>query len=138
MASSKTNDLLSLTLIAPVSNYKEKRLEELSKEELEEYKNKGFRIYTNIKGSFKLNYTFFEDFDNNNGYIAAEKIKIPTLIIHGDKDITVPIKQSIKTASIIEDCKLEIIKDENHFFRKPEKFNQMTKLATDFIIEHCN
>ncbi|MCK5108015.1 MAG: alpha/beta fold hydrolase [Nanoarchaeota archaeon] len=138
MAASKTNDLFCLTLLVPVSNHKEKKIKQLSKKQLEDWKNKGFMNYKNSTGEFKLSYNLFKDYDNNNGYVAAEKINIPTLIIHGDKDNEVPLKQSIKTASIIRNCKLEIIKNTGHKFQPEEKFNQMIKLATDFIIKHCN
>jgi len=83
-----------------------------------------------------LNYSFFEDAKNNNGYEAAKKIKIPTLIVHGDKDESVPVEQSIKTAKLIENCKLEIIKGSDHYYSKPEDFDKMIKLVVDFIVEN--
>ena len=86
-----------LALKSPVSNYEEKEYATKSKKELEEQKNKEFRYYVSRDGrKLKLNYTFFEDFKNNNGYEAAKKIKIPILIVHGDNDESVPIEQSKK------------------------------------------
>ena len=136
MAASKTDDLFILALKSPVSNYEEKEYATKSKEELEEWRNRGFRYYVSGDGrKLKLNYTFFEDFKNNNGYEAAKKIKIPTLIVHGDNDESVPIEQSKKTASLIENCKSEIIEGADHRYSKPEDFEKMLDLISKFIIE---
>lgn len=137
MAASKTDDLFILALKSPVSNYEEKEYATKSKEELEEWRNRGFRYYVSGDGrKLKLNYTFFEDFKNNNGYEAAKKIKIPTLIVHGDNDESVPIEQSKKTASLIENCKSEIIEGADHRYSKPEDFEKMLDLISKFIIEN--
>ena len=137
-AASKTKDLFLLGLKAPVSNYLEKEIQKRSKEEIELWKNKGYIIHINSKGKKKkLNYTFFENFINNNGYKAAKNIKIPTLIVHGDKDKSVPIEQSIKTSKIIKNCDLEIIEKAGHLFDKNNEFKKMIKLISDFIINKC-
>lgn len=137
MAASKTNDLFILALKSPVSDYEEKERVTKTKEELEEWKKKGYTYYISGEGKkLKLNYTFFEDLKNNNGYEAAKKIKIPTLIVHGDRDESVPIKQSKKTASLIENCKLEIIKGADHRYSKPRDFEKMLDLISKFIIKN--
>lgn len=136
MAASKTKGLAFLVLKCPVSNYKEKRLLEMSKFELETWKKKGWTYYESGRhGKLRLNYTFFQDFDKNNGYLAAKKIKAPTLIVHGDKDESVPIEQSKKTSRLIKNCKLEIIKGADHRFTNPEHFEKMIGLISGFIIK---
>lgn len=137
MTASKTNDLFVLVLKSPVSDYYEVDTKRKTKKELEEWKDKGFVIHKNSKGEEKrLNYSFFDDFKNKNAYEAAKKIKIPTLIVHGDEDKTVPIEQSKKTADIVENCKLEIITGADHKYSKPEEFEKMLDLISKFIIEH--
>ena len=49
-------------------------------------------------------------------YDVAEKITIPTLIVHGDADTIVPIEQSRKTAKLIPNCKLIEMPGEDHGF----------------------
>lgn len=137
-AASKTDELFALGLKCPVSNYKEMQLAKRSKEEIEEWKERGFRYTEGKGGKHKLNYTFFEDFDNNNGYEAAEKINIPTIIVHGDADVIVPIKQSIKVAGIIKNCKLEIIKGADHHFSKQENFDKCAELIVEFISDNSD
>ena len=137
MAASKTDELFVLVLKSPVSDYYEVDTKRRTKEEIEDWKTKGYVIHRNSKGEEKrLKYSFFDDFKNNNAYEAAKKIKIPTLIIHGDEDKTVPVEQSKKTSSIIENCKLEIITGADHKYSKPEEFEKMLSLISKFIIEH--
>jgi uncharacterized protein len=135
IAASKTNDLYLLALKSPVSNYLEKEIETKSEEELEDWKTKGYRIYVSGDGrESKLNYSFFEDFRNNDGYKAAPKIKIPTLIVHGDKDEIVPYKQSVKTCKLIADCKLNTIKGADHRYENPAHKEEMWEAIVNFIV----
>ncbi len=137
MVASKTSDLSVLALKSPVSNYLDKELQKRTKKEIEKWKSDGFIIRIYGKGEKrKLNYSFFEDFKNNDGYKASETIKIPVLIVHGDKDESVPIEQSKKTASILEDCTLEIIQGADHTYTKPSDFEKMLSLISEFVINH--
>jgi len=137
MASSKTSDLFLLVLIAPVSNYEEKEIMTKSSNELDDWKKNGFRYYETSDGrKLKLNYTFYEDFKNNDGYKAAPKINVPSLIVHGDADKTVPVSQSIKTSKLIPHCKLVLIKDADHRFIDKQHLEQLLKEVSDFIIDH--
>lgn len=136
MATSKTKGLYVLALKSPVSSYVEKEEETKSKEELLEWKKKGFRIYVSGDGSkHKLNYTFFEDTKNNIGYKVAHKIKIPTLIVHGDKNLIVPYKQSVKTVKLMENGKLHTVKGANHRYDKSEHRDEMLKEIVKFVVE---
>ena len=137
VAASLSKELYILALKCPVSDILAKTIADISKSSLEEWKKKGYIYYINSVGEkFKLNYIFYEDAKNINGKEIAEKIKIPTLIVHGDSDITVPVAQSIKTSKLIEDCKLEIIKGADHLFSKKKDFDKMLKLIIDFIVEN--
>ena len=137
VAASKIDNLLVLALKSPVSNYEDLELLIRGKKEIEEWKKKGYAPYEVRPGeNTRLNYTFFEDFKNNNGYEAAKKINIPTLIVHGDKDESVPVEQSKKTAKIIKNCRLEIIKGADHGYSKPEDFEKMLSLISNFIINN--
>lgn len=135
MAASKSKDIFVLALKSPVSNYMGKLLIDRGKEGLKDWKQKGYILYDSGKNKLHLNYSFYEDSEKNNGYEAAKNINIPTIIVHGDVDDTVPVEQSIKTASIIKDCRLEIIKGVDHRYTNPEHFEKMLKLISDFIVE---
>lgn len=68
---------------------------------------------------------------------AAKKIKIPTLIVHGSDDEVVPVEQSKKTAGLIKNCRLEIIRKADHRYSEPEDFEKMIFLISRFIIKNC-
>lgn len=137
MAASKTNDLFILALKSPVSNYLQKEIETKTEKELDEWKEKGYRYYVDNKGKkYKLNYTFFEDFENNNGWEIAHKIKVPTLIVHGNKDKAVPYQHSVRVSKLFPNCILHTVKNANHFYEKQEQFREMTDTLTNFIVKH--
>ncbi|MFQ5834453.1 MAG: alpha/beta hydrolase family protein [bacterium] len=137
IAASKTDDLFILALKSPVSGYLGKLVVEETKKEIETWKEKGFIYYTSGDGGeLKVNYSFFEDAEKVNGYEAAKKIKIPTLIVHGDNDESVPIEQSKKIVDLIENSKLEIIESADHRYSKPEDFEKMLDLISKFIMEN--
>ena len=131
MVASQSNDIYVLALKCPVSNYEEKERARIGDEGIKEWKEKGYIIRET-----KRKWKFYEDFKNNNGYEAAKNIKIPTIIVHGDKDDVVSVEQSKKTASIIENCRLEIIEGTDHDFSGPGNFDKMINFIVDFIVEY--
>lgn len=136
IAASKSKDLYVLALKSPVSNYLDKEIETRSKAELSEWKEKGWRTYVSGDGrKHRLNYSFYEDFKNNDAYKVAPSMKIPTLIVHGDKDKIVPYKQSIKTSKLIPNCKLHTIKGCNHHYDVPEHREELYQAIVHFIVE---
>jgi len=133
MAASKTKDLFLLVLRSPIPNYKERDTLQKSSKQLHDWKEKGIISYGNSE--YKIKYTFFEDFDHNNGYKVAKQVSIPTLIVHGDKDESAPIEQSKKISKLFPNCKLKIIRDADHRYSKPEQFQKVLDLISSFIIE---
>jgi len=139
MAASKSKSLFLLALKSSVSNYEEKEMITKTPQELDDWKKYGYRHYVTGEGKkLKLNYTFCEDFKNNDGYKAAPMIQIPTLIVHGDADEIVPVSQSIKTSSLIPNCKLVLVKGANHRYENEEHTEEMIKAISDFIINQCH
>lgn len=136
MAAPKAENVVALALKCPVADYLERELEQRTPEELKEWKEKRFKIYTKSNGeTLKINYAYFEDFKNNRGYEAAKLINVPTLIVHGDADSSVPIKQSRKIAKILENCTLKEIAGADHWFKGPGEFETMIKFISEFMIE---
>ena len=134
LAASKSPDLKSLALKSPVSDYLGKLLAEEDKVDVSEWKKNGFIWHESSRmGRQKLNYSFFEDAEKVSGFEAAKKINAPAIIVHGSKDKIVPVEQSKKTASIIPECRLEIIEEANHKYSKPKDFEKMLELVANFI-----
>lgn len=137
LAASKSPDIYVLALKSPVSDYLGKLIAQKSNEEIESWKEKGFIHYPKTNGEMlKLNYSFFEDTEKVSGFEAAKKIKVPTLIVHGDRDVSVPVEQSKKTAKMIENCRLEVIRGADHPYSNSEHFQRVLNLIADFIVEN--
>ncbi len=132
IATSKSKDVSLLVLKSPVSDYEELQILRMGKKGIEKWKTKG---YTEIYGK-KLNYSFFEDIKNNNGYDAAKKVSIPTLIVHGGADDVVPVEQSIKISKLIKNCKLEIIEGANHDLSDETDFENALAIISEFIFKN--
>ncbi len=137
LTASQSDDLYLLALKSPVSDYISMAHTRRSEKEINEWKNKGYiELDSTNQERRRLNYSFYEDAEKVNAYEAARKIKIPTLIVHGDKDETVAIKQSIKTARLIKNCRLEIITGCDHIYSQPEHFAKLLDLVSGFIAEN--
>lgn len=136
MAAAKIPDLFALALKAPAADHVELEIAERGEDGIMEWKEKGYAIYERSDGGkYKINYYFFEDLKNNIGYGVADKIQAPTLIVHGDADIDVPIAQSIKISTLIPNCQLEIFPGTDHRFSRPDDFEKMIEVISDFIIK---
>ena len=61
-----------------------------------------------------------------------EKIKIPVLIIHGNKDTVFPVKGSIMMSKMIKNSKLVIIEDSDHIIVF-NKFPKVLAAIKDFL-----
>lgn len=132
-------ELFAVVLKCPVSDYLGKIVAQQNRYPLTDWKEQGYLYYTRSHGEkLRLNYSFFEDAKIHSGYAAAPKLTMLTLIIHGDADTTVPIEQSKKMASLIPNCKLEIIPGADHWFSQPEHFERMIGLITTFFVEQAS
>lgn len=136
IATPKIENLVFLVLKSPVSNYEERAKNFYSKKGIQDWMEKGYRLVEDDGKVYKLNYSYFADFKNADGYKVAHLIKVPTLIVHGDKDKSVPIEQSIKISKLIPNCKLVIIKGADHKYTKEEHSQQMNNAISEFIINH--
>lgn len=136
VAAAQLPELALLALKSPVSDYLGLLIARDQKIDILNWKHKGFISFTGRFGqNLKLNYSFFKDAETIKSYEAIKKIKIPTLIVHGDKDKTVPLDQSIKCARLLEDCRLEVIKGADHTYTQPRHFEKMLSLIVEFIID---
>ncbi len=137
IATSRSNNLYVLALKSPLSDYRSMAHARRSEQELKDWKEKGFiELDSMDEDKRRLNYSFYEYAENVKAYEAARKIRIPSLIVHGDEDETVPLSQSQKTARLIENCRLEIIQGCDHVYSDPEHFERLLDLISEFIIKN--
>jgi uncharacterized protein len=137
LAASRSDLPLLLALKSPVTDYRTMPLTQLTDDEVEEWKGRGFiEIETFNNEKRRLNYTFYEDAKETHAYDAALRIKIPTLIVHGEADETVPVKQSRKAAKRIPDCRLVTIPGCDHVYSNREHFERMLEMISGFIVQN--
>jgi dipeptidyl aminopeptidase/acylaminoacyl peptidase len=139
LTAGQSDELFALALKSPVSDYLGLLIARDHGREIEAWKQEGFIFIEASDGkNVKLDYTFFADAEETRGYAHAERINAPTLIVHGDRDETVPLDQSQMAADVIPDCRLEIIEGADHVYSDPEHFEIMLELISDFVIRQGN
>jgi len=128
--------LLALGLKCPVPDFPELLRLEFGDAAMRRWKETG--EIPNVTGGDKpiaLRYDFYEDCLRYDAYHAAEKIKSPTLIVHGDQDELVPLHQIQRLVGVLATQKeLCILEGANHYFGRPEDFRKMTTLLGDWIV----
>jgi alpha/beta superfamily hydrolase len=136
IAASEFPELVLLALKSPVSDYLGLLIARDQEIDIPLWKQIGSISVVGSDGqSLQLNYSFFEDAETIKSSDAIRKIKVSTMIVHGDKDKTVPIEQSINCARLMEDCRLEIIEGADHTYSQSEHFEKMLSLITDFVCD---
>ena len=69
---------------------------------------------------------------------AIDRFKGPVLILHGDEDDTVPLRDSVEAAARYANCQLEIISGESHHFdRHPEQMKNIIHTWLAKTIMQC-
>ncbi|MCX7702900.1 MAG: alpha/beta fold hydrolase [Planctomycetota bacterium] len=79
--------------------------------------------------------SFFADLKKYDPYNEAQKIGIPTLIIHGDCDEEVPYNFSVELVKHLRQAKLVTIKGADHRFASEIHFRDILENATTFLTE---
>ena len=125
------NKIIALVLWAPVTKSKTPSI--IQKEELQQELNKkGFIIYQKDRKKFMIPKEYLEERQAINQKEILSKIKSPVLIIHGDKDNTIPLEQSKEAMQFLpEESKLEIIKDGDH--KLDDKMSEVIPLSANWF-----
>ncbi|MDO8510996.1 MAG: prolyl oligopeptidase family serine peptidase, partial [Nanoarchaeota archaeon] len=98
-----------------------------------EWKQKGYMLFDKSWGGMKVNYSFIEDGMKYDVYAKAKEIKCPVLVIHGDKDESVPLEQSQHLMKFLKrEDELVIIKGAPHGY-KDKVLEQVTSLLVEFM-----
>lgn len=132
--------------LAGVSDYKSRFPK---KENFKNWKEKGVFYVKNGRTHQKMPhfFQFYEDFVKNEHRLniqkATHQLKIPHLIIHGDKDTSVKIKEAENLHAWNKSSQLEIIENADHVFNvsHPWKKDAMSKeleKVTEITINFIN
>jgi len=94
---------------------------------------------TRTKQMMRFNYSLLEDLEQNPKRLdiikAIKKVKVPTLIIHGAKDISVDYSEAQKlyNASNKDNTRLEIYENTNHTFGSEHPFKGTSTILENVI-----
>ena len=126
IVSSQRDDISRLILKCPVFSYTDKLN---SQRDIKYWKKTGvISNYNNVAGR-SLNYSFYEDSLKYDFESLVKKISCKTFIVHGTYDECVNYNQSVKAESLIKDCRLVLISNENHnFSNKIESYDLVKDL----------
>ncbi len=86
----------------------------------------------------RWNYIAYEDAEQYDMRDIASKIKAPALVVHGDKDITVPPSQAENLVFSLGsgEKKLFMIEGADHFFKDERHFRLMASVIAEWLIGH--
>lgn len=106
-------------------------------EQVHDFWTKGYIIYNRpdhwVQGK-KLKKAFYDEFFRLDIPAAVKKYRKPLLIIHGEKDEAVPLKDAQELFKMANKPKeLVIIKSADHRFSRPKEFGKVTKVIKKFI-----
>lgn len=81
-----------------------------------------------------VHFRFFEDCERHNAHHAAQALRMPTILVHGDRDEVIPVTQSEELYLHIRAEKaLHIIPGADHRFSQPEQFRRAIELLVNWL-----
>ncbi|QTA81131.1 Serine aminopeptidase, S33-type [Desulfonema limicola] len=87
-----------------------------TKEQLSQIQETGIMSFKSRGRSLSLSQEFFYDMQQYNLPGALKSLKIPLMVVHGDKDEIIPVQHAFQARELKHDLKLEIIPDADHMF----------------------
>lgn len=138
LTASKRPELACLGLKCPVVDFAEVLRLEFGEAGMAHWKT--HHEIPDVTGGSKpvrLRYALYENCLEYDGHKAAATIKMPTLIVQGEKDDLVPLHQSRRLMEALQGKRqLEILPGADHMFSKGEDFKKMTTLLSDWMVKH--
>lgn len=125
------NRIKNVITLAGVSNYGKRSS---TSADLEQWKKNGVKYIQNARTKQQMPhyYQFYEDYKKHENRLtikrAVENLKIPHLIIHGNKDTSILIEEAYLQHKWNQKSKLKIINNANHVFNTshPWKSTQLS------------
>lgn len=117
------NVVETLILLAPVTKSKRVLSEELTEEKFQrQFRDYGFAFYEKDGRRFKIPREYLQERLNVDQKGLLSLVVCPTLIIHGDSDSSVPLRDSKEALRFLPaGSRLEIIRGANHKFEGKEE-----------------
>lgn len=81
--------------------------------------------------------SYRKDFETKPWLSAAERVRIPALIVHGTADHDVEIGQATELSRRISGSRMETVSGADHNYTRDEDFTSMIKLISGFVISNA-
>jgi len=105
----------------------------LSREEVKQWRLVGYLTYHGRR----LNSSLLDDLGKINVTEAARKIRCPLLVIHGDRDETVPVEEAYELYGLIPNLKrLCILQGGDHRFSNPSLLKKALQESCEWLTQH--
>lgn len=139
-AASSASGLRCLALKCPVPDFPAMLQLEFGTDGLDEWRRSHtIPDVTGSPGRIRLRYRFYEECLQYDGYKAASRIALPTLIVHGDRDELVPLQQSERLRESLTGRKhLLVVPGADHGFTTGEHFTAMTRAIAEWMVTHLS
>lgn len=125
-----------IVLKAPATDWNEGRRLRLGDDVMREWRNRGVYTFTHQGKEIPTPYSLVEDIASYDVYEETASIKVPVLIVHGDKDESVPLDQSKKLAEAIgANARLIVYPGASHRFTTGDNFEKVADDMASFFTE---
>jgi pimeloyl-ACP methyl ester carboxylesterase len=105
----------------------------LTPKQIDQWRNQGFTLYHGQR----LNASLLHDLEKINILEAAARITCPVLIVHGDADELVPVKEAHELHGCLNNSKqLLVLKGGDHRLSNPAIMQRAIAEALDWLTEH--
>ncbi|HSE57282.1 MAG TPA: alpha/beta hydrolase [Nitrospiraceae bacterium] len=139
-AASSASALRCLALKCPVPDFPAMLRMEFGDDGLDEWRRSNtIPDVTGSPGRIRLKHRFYEECLQYDGYKAASRLTLPTLIVHGDRDALVPVQQSERLLDVLAGPKhLLVVPGADHGFTAGEHFTAMTRAIAEWMVTHLS
>ena len=104
-------------------------------EQMKKLEKQGFIEIGSSK--FKIGKNLFVELRKLRQWKELQKLKVPILFVHGDKDTYVPFEDSVKYSKLLKTAKLETIQGAEHGFHDNKKQEeQADKVTVEFFLKN--
>jgi uncharacterized protein len=137
VVASQDKDIKALVLKSSVTEPIKFWTKRLGNKRIKQWEKEGVLHYHLVLEKYDLNYDYWKDLQKYNTLKSAENLSCPTFIVHGDKDIYVPIEQSYDLAKILN-TKVKVISGAGHNYTTTSQYNKMMNAILQFLIKIYN
>jgi uncharacterized protein len=137
LVAAKEPTIAALALRCPVGDFPALLRRRFGRVAIELWRGLG-RVPESV-GPIPVHYAFFEDCLRYDTHRAAQQLRVPTAIVHGDQDEVIPVSQAQELfAQIPAEKALHVIAGADHRFSRPEQFANMTELLVNWLIRYLS